>query len=37
MLGKNEKLIHPDSECWGLMGSNKKKRGSILWGLANGS
>lgn len=25
MLGKNKKLIHPDSECWGLMGSNKKR------------
>lgn len=19
-------MIHPDSECWGLIGSNKKKR-----------
>lgn len=26
MLGKDEKLIHPDSECSGLIGSNKKKR-----------
>lgn len=25
MLGKNKKLIYLDSECWGLMGLNKKR------------